>query len=120
MAFKAYSVTAEGKTLTIFADTAAKAKLAAKRQGWKGKMKAEPKSNPSVRKRNITYQFTGVRRGTLAEQKAIDKRVKESYGKYELAKSKEAKAKNPSIPKGKFIKCKAVKFNRNGSISIKK
>src|ERR1035437_6178533 len=27
---------------------------------------------------------------------------------------------NPSVPKGKFIKCKAVKFNKNGSISIKK
>ena len=27
---------------------------------------------------------------------------------------------NPSVPKNKFIKCKAVKFNRNGSVSIKK
>ena len=31
------------------------------------------------------------------------------------------KKSNPSsYPKGKFIKCKAVKFNKNGSISIKK
>jgi hypothetical protein len=29
------------------------------------------------------------------------------------------KKSNPSVPKGKFIKCKAVKFNKNGSISIK-
>ncbi len=27
---------------------------------------------------------------------------------------------NPSLPKGKFIKVKAVKFNRNGSVTIKK
>jgi hypothetical protein len=27
---------------------------------------------------------------------------------------------NPSVPKGKFISCKAVKFNKNGSVSIKK
>lgn len=29
-------------------------------------------------------------------------------------------SKNPSLPKGKFISCKAVKFNKNGSVSIKK
>jgi C4-dicarboxylate-specific signal transduction histidine kinase len=27
---------------------------------------------------------------------------------------------NPHVPKGRFISCKAVKFNRNGSVSIKK
>ena len=30
------------------------------------------------------------------------------------------KLKNPSVPKNKFIKCKAVKINSNGSISIKR
>ena len=30
------------------------------------------------------------------------------------------KVSNPSIPKGRFIPCKAVKFNRNGAVSIKK
>jgi hypothetical protein len=27
---------------------------------------------------------------------------------------------NPGVVKGKFVKCKAVKFNRDGSVSIKK
>lgn len=34
--------------------------------------------------------------------------------------AKKKAKKKPTIAKGKFISCKAVKFNKNGSVSIKK
>ena len=32
---------------------------------------------------------------------------------------KSSKKTNPSLPKGKFIPCKAVKINSNGSVSVR-
>lgn len=43
-----------------------------------------------------------------------------AYSPSQFAKLTKERTRNPSLPNGKFIKVKAVKFNRNGSVSIKK
>ena len=49
------------------------------------------------------------------ERQSYERRI---YGKkWRIVKATKS---NPSISKGKWIKAKAVKINRNGSISIKK
>ncbi len=48
------------------------------------------------------------------DARVMDKDSGKVYIEYKAPKT------NPSLPKGRFIPCKAVKFNKNGSISIKK
>ena len=48
------------------------------------------------------------------DSRVMDKDSGKVYIEYKAPKT------NPSIKKGKWLKAKAVKFNKNGSISIKK
>lgn len=58
---------------------------------------------------------------TKASANAWIREYHKRYGNFHYKyKVKLNKQTNPSLPKGKFISCKAVKFNRNGSVSIKK
>ncbi len=58
---------------------------------------------------------------TASTAKAAKRKAPQPYRKY-LGEIyvEEVKQNNPSFPKGKFVKCKAVKFNKNGSVSVKR
>lgn len=62
-----------------------------------------------------TESYYDTKSGTVKRRL---KRVKSYYDtKTGMVKHKRV---NPAVPKNKFMKCKAVRFNRNGSVSIKK
>lgn len=62
-----------------------------------------------VKQSKTGYGRAGGEDVTLMKDREI---IKEHYGDNMI--------ENPSIPKNKFIPCKAVKINSNGSISIKR
>jgi hypothetical protein len=72
---------------------------------------------------DVFWSPTGQKIATVTAStvKAAKSKAPKQYRKYkgEMYVNEVAKS-NPSVPKNKFIKCKAVKFNRNGSVSIKK